>query len=175
MAAVNLIDDISTGVVDTMLANPTFINTFIGDQTSQGLKVEYARDKNSGFLKGVNGLCTVYPADPDGELPKYGGSAFMVYRIACVFDIIEAKDDTSVIPMKKSLVQQAMISLFHDDGIEFFENFVDSGSNVLGGSGKVTLVSVEETPGAGRGPANVVIESALAVSFWHKVPLTIEV
>ena len=168
MATVDLMNELAEAVVDCVTTDEDYFLPALGEHSVEGIKVEYARDGVQAFIKGPDGSCTVYIGDlADGR--KLGASAMSRVEIEMRFDLIETKDN----PKRKSWIQQAVLSVFGENGDNLFDALADSGSNVLGGTRQCEITGTQEQQG--RGPANVVYVVTLAISFWHKVPLVREV
>lgn len=166
--AVNFVDDLTNAIVETVKDNQSQFLPLLGRiGGTTPLKVEYARDNNGAFLKGSNGMCTVYPGDPQLPTRVFDSSAEGVFQFVMRFDLIETKTQAK----KKSLCQQAIMAVFGDGGAEYFTNFTDNGTNRLTRSGWLEVLSIDELPGEGRGPSSLVVEVVLQIRIWHKVPV----
>lgn len=169
MTAVNFVDELANAAVDAIVTAEDYFLPALGEHTTQGIKVEYARQGNQAFVKGTNGSCAVYAGEPEAAGKGFGTSRVTPFNLTLTFDLIETKNIAKV----KSWTQQGVLSIFGDNGAAFLAELGDVGGNRLGGSGLVEIVSMGELPG--RGPSNIVLEVVVRVSCWHRIPFIVEV
>lgn len=163
----NIVNDLVAGIVTTIEMNSGYF-AILGVYATGSLKVEYAREGQEAFIRGSSGTCQVYPEDVlQDSTNVYEDTAISAFVFKLNFDVLEIKGGLRA----KAVVQHGLLSIFGDGGDEFFANFTDSGSNVLGKSGQVEISSVTEGSGQ-RGPANVFLEALLTITLCHQVPLS---
>lgn len=169
MTAVNFVDELANAAVDAIATAEDLFIPAIGEHATQGLKVEYARQGNQAFIRGLNGTCAVYVGEVEPTGQTFRTSRLSAFNMTLTFDLIEVKG----VAKRKSLIEQAVVSVFGDNGTAFFAELGDAGGNRLGGSGTVEIVGMVEVPS--RGPSNVLLEVELRIFCWHRIPLIAEV
>ena len=158
-----LVDDLGAAVVGAVGTN---VATF-SPALSTAADIEYAADGRQTIPQGNDTRAYVIPNDPIVEGGgEYAESTFTNFGFDVIFDIAATNESQEQI----AAVHNGMLSTFSDAGANFFAAFTDTGSNRLGGSGRVTIESsateIQDDVDRPR------ITYTLAVRMWHTVPLS---
>lgn len=159
----SLVDDLATAIVDAVDAD---ISDFAPALEGAG-RIEYVRDGNQKIPAGGKGRARVVANDPlveDGS--EYAESQLTNFGFDVVFDLAATNTPRSHL----AAVQEGMLSTFSDGGAKLFAAFTDSGSNRLGGSGRVTIGAAQTEDG--ESPSRPKVTYTVEIRLWHKLPLT---
>jgi len=159
----NLQDDIGAAIVTTIQSASTRFSCVAAPGGT--LAVEYAAQEVN-YNRGSYGRVLVSPEPVEPVAGNnYDESAQSVFPFSIYFDGVDVRDGSNA----RSVAYQALIGTFGDRGAELWGNFVDNGSNRLGGSGFVSLGDITEIPTGD--PDRPSVRARLNVSVWHIVPL----
>lgn len=157
----NYADDLGAAIVTTMNDLSSAFSALGTDGSA--VFAEYA-SQEVNYNRGAAGTCLVKPLEEE-PVPgtEYAESCESIFSFELDFGLVDVRDSINA----RTSIQQALRTMLRDRGAQVFANLTDNGSNRLGASGTVRLVSttIEES----EDPDRPRVAARVDVRCWVKL------